>query len=402
LSRGAAAAAPDKIGRMWRKTRRRPDGLVAYARVDRRTKDLIHRLRPGEIAVIDHEDLDRVSAEGLVDAGASVVVNASSSITGRYPNTGPLVLARAGIPVVDSTGPVIFDVVHEGDQIRVEDGRIYRGPAAVVEGVVLDEDEIVRRIAHAEMSVGEELERFVVNTMDYLQAEGDAILRGEGIPETRTDFRGRHVLVVVRGHDFKQDLRTLRGYIGDVKPLLVAVDGAADALLDEGWKPDMIIGDMDSVSHAALASGAELIVHGYPDGRAPGLERLAALGLDGQVFATGGTSEDIALLLAYERGADLIVAVGTHANLVEFLDKGRAGMASTFLVRLKVGPKLVDAKGVNRLYRTEISRGLLLLMVASAFLAMVVAFSAAPGLRLFIENLGERFQDLWFRIRHIV
>ncbi|HVL89119.1 MAG TPA: putative cytokinetic ring protein SteA [Actinomycetota bacterium] len=386
---------------MRRKMRRRPDTIAGVARTDRRTKELIQRIRPGEIAVIDHEDLDRVSAEGLVEAGVALVVNARSSITGRYPNTGPLVLARAGIPIVDGCGPALFEVVHEGDEIRTEEGRIYRGPAAVIEGVLLDEDEIVRRIAHAEASVGEELERFVVNTMDYLQTEGDMILRGEGIPFVRTDFRGRHALIVVRGHDFKQDLRTLRGYISDLKPVLVAVDGAADALLDEGWKPDMIIGDMDSVSERALRSGADLVVHGYPDGRAPGLERLASLGLGGTVFATGGTSEDIAMLLAYERGADLIVAVGTHANLVEFLDKGRAGMASTFLVRLKVGPKLVDAKGVNRLYRNEISRGLLILLVASAFLAMVVAFSAAPGLRLFIENLGERFQDLWFRIRHL-
>lgn len=386
---------------MWRKTRKRPDSLVAQARVDRRTKDLVHRLRPGEIAVIDHEDLDRVSAEGLVECGPAAVVNAAVSITGRYPNTGPLVLARAGIPLIDAAGAALLDVVHDGDEIRVEDARIYRGPVAVAEGVILDEDEIVRRITTAESVVGDELERFVVNTMDYLQAEGDLILRGEGIPDIRTDFRGRHALVVVRGHEFKQDLRTLRAYIGDVKPVLVAVDGAADALLEEGWKPDLIIGDMDSVSERALTAGAEIIVHAYPDGRAPGLQRLEPLGVEAHVFATAGTSEDIAMLLAYERGADLIVAVGTHANLVEFLDKGRAGMASTFLVRLKIGPKLVDAKGVNRLYRTEISTGLILLLVASAFLAMIVAFSAAPGLRLFIENLGERFQDLWFRIRHI-
>ena len=386
---------------MWRKTRKRPDALVAHARVDRRTKDLIHRLQPGDVAVIDHEDLDRLSAEGLVECGVSVVVNVAASMTGRYPNTGPLVLVRAGIPLIDSAGQSLMDVVHDGDEIRVEEGRIYRGPVAVAEGILLDEDEIVRRIGTAEAFVGDELERFVANTMDFLQSEGDLILRGEGIPATRTTFQGRHALVVVRGHEFKQDLRTLRAYIGDMKPVIVAVDGAADALLDEGWKPDLIIGDMDSVSERALTAGAELIVHAYPDGRAPGLQRLQALGVDATLFASGGTSEDIAMLLAYERGADLIVAVGTHANLVEFLDKGREGMASTFLVRLKVGPKLVDAKGVNRLYRTEISRGLILLLIASAFLAMIVAFNASPGLRLFIENLGERFQDLWFRIRHI-
>lgn len=382
--------------------KRRSNGVLSGpARVDRRTKDLIHRLRPGEVAVIDHENLDRVSAEGLVERGALAVVNAGRSISGSYPNSGPLVLARAGIPLVDGAGPDIIERISEGQVVMIDGGTIRIDDEVVANGVLLQGRDIEDRVAAAEASIGVELERFVRNTMEYLDRERDLILQGAGIPETRTSFSGRHALVIVRGHDYKEDLRTLRGYIGEVKPVLVAVDGAADALLEAGFKPDVIIGDMDSVSTAALTCGAELIVHAYPDGRAPGRDRLHGLGLDPVVFPSAGTSEDIAMLLAYERGADLIVAVGTHANLVEFLDKGRGGMASTFLVRLKVGPKLVDAKGVNRLYRQDISRGLLLLLVLSALAVMFIASYTNPGLRAFFDNLGERISDLWYRVKQL-
>lgn len=380
---------------------RRPSQITGLARVDRRTKDLIRRLSPGEVAVIDHEDLDQVSAEGLVERRAAAVINASASISGRYPNVGPLILARAGIPLIDCAGKQVMEVVREGDALRVDGGRVYSGDETVAVGELLEPEEIQRRVDAARETMGAELERFVANTLSYLERERDVILHGEGVPVTRTNFEGRHAMIVVRGTDYKDDLRTLRSYVTDMRPLLIAVDGAADALLEEGFKPDMIIGDMDSVSSTALTCGAELVVHSYPDGRAPGLERVHGLGLEAITFATSGTSEDIAMLLAYERGAELLVAVGAHASLTEFLDKGRGGMASTFLVRLKVGSRLVDAKGVSRLYRKEISRGLLLLLVASAFLVMILALSMSDGARLFLTNLGERFSDLWFRIKHL-
>ena len=338
----------------WRK-RREADGIIGAARVDRRTKDLIPRLRPGEIAIIDHEDLDRVSAEGLVEQHAAAVVNARASITGRYPNSGPAVLARAGIPLIDRAGPDILDAIHEGDRIHIRDGEIHRDGELVAKGVVLE---------------------------------------GAGVPETRTAIEGRHALVVVRGYDYKKDLQTLRGYMADVKPVLIAVDGGADALIDEGFRPDIIIGDMDSVSTTALTCGAEIIVHAYPDGRAPGLERVRALGIDASVFASAGTSEDIALLLAYERRADLIVAVGSHAHLVEFLDKGRGGMASTFLVRLKVGPKLVDAKGVNRLYRPTVRRSDLMILIGAALMTWLIVALVSPAVRLW-------FEQIWIRIKNL-
>ena len=363
--------------------------------MDRRTKNLIPRLRPGEIAVIDHEDIDRVSAEGLVEHHAAAVVNARASITGRYPNAGPAVLARAGIPLIDRAGPDVMEAIREGDRLTFRDGDVLRNGEVVAKGVLLEGDELERQLEAARSRLGEEIEAFARNTVEYVARERDLFLEGAGLPEIATKIEGRHALVVVRGYDYKQDLQALRGYITDVQPAIIAVDGAADALLDEGLRPDVIIGDMDSVSEKALTAGAEIIVHAYPDGRAPGLDRLHALGVEASVFASAGTSEDIALLLAHGRGADLIVAVGSHANLVEFLDKGRGGMASTFLVRLKVGPKLVDAKGVNRLYRPLVRRRDLMLLVGAALVTWLIVALTSPAVRLFFKQLFLRLRELF-------
>jgi len=393
VSGPTGAPAGSSARRSRRRRRREANGIEGVVRIDRRTKDLIHRLRPGEIAVIDHEDIDRVSAEGLVERGVAAVVNARASITGRYPNSGPSVLVRSGIPLIDRAGAEALDAVTEGQRVQVRGSEVFRDGEVVAKGVLLDGEELDRQLAVAHGRIGEEIDEFVRNTMDYLSRERELFLGGFGVPETRTRFQDRHALVVVRGYDYKRDLQILRGYVSDVKPVIVAVDGAADALIEEGLKPDIIIGDMDSVSTAALTGGAEVIVHAYPDGRAPGLDRVRGLGVDPHVFASGGTSEDIALLLAYERGADLIVAVGSHANLVEFLDKGRGGMASTFLVRLKVGPKLVDAKGVNRLYRPTVRRRDLLLLVGAALATWIMVASISPPVRLF-------FKQLWLRVQN--
>lgn len=390
------------MARVLGRRRRRTGGLLAgAARVDRRTKDLLHRLRPGEVAVIDHEDLDWVSAEGLVERGAAAVVNARASISGRYATAGPLVLARAGIPLIDCAGQDLLERVREGDVLRIDGDRVYRGDDLLATGLLVQGEVLERTLATARTAMGDELERFVRNTMEYLSRERDLLLGGVGVPELDTPVAGRQALVVVRGHEYRQDLKTLRAFVAETRPVLIAVDGAADALLDEGFRPDVIVGDMDSVSTNALASGAELVVHAYPDGRAPGLERLEGLGLPAKIFRSAGTSEDIALLLAYERGADLIVAVGAHDNLIEFLDKGRGGMASTFLVRLKVGPKLVDAKRVNRLYRTQIRRREILLLVGSALASMLVVVAVSEPVRAFFDAILEWFKDVWYDVRQV-
>lgn len=367
--------------------------LSGIARVDRRTKALVSRLQPGDIAVIDHEDLDGVAAETLVGARPAAVVNASSSMTGRYPNIGPLALTEAGIPLIDAAGAEVM-AIEEGSRITIQDGTILLGEDEIATGERQTHEGLQDRILAAKSTMGAELERFAENTLRYIQAEGHLLVDEPDVPEVPgVDFRGRHVLIVVRGVGYKDDLNLLRrsGYIGDQKPILIAVDGGADALLEAGRKPDVIIGDMDSVSEEALRCGARLIVHGYRHGRAPGGERLDGLGLDYEVYGSEGTSEDIAMLLSYEKGCELIVAVGTHNSMVEFLDKGRAGMASTFLVRMKVGMMLVDAKGVSRLYRSTVrTRDLLLLVLAAVFTMVVIVLVSEP-IRLVIRTYWVSF-----------
>lgn len=377
------------------------EGLSGRARVDVRTKRLITRMEPGEIAVIDHEDIDRISAEGLVQQKVGAIVDASKAATGRYPNLGPLLLATAGIPIVDDCGPDVMRIpenarlVIDGDTVL----RIDRGQKKVVAvGRILDLELAERIFDESKRSISAEIEKFAENTIEHIRDERDVLLEATRLPEIRTDMHGRQVLIVVRGHDYKEDLAHLRGYIRDLKPLLVGVDGGADALREFGLEPDLIVGDMDSVSNQALLGGAEVVVHAYPGGSAPGMERLNALGVPALTFEAPGTSEDIAMLLAFERGAELIVAVGTHTNLVEYMDKGRRGMASTFLTRLRVGPILVDAKGVSRLYNARVRRADLFLLVASALVALVVATLLSPPLRGLLDLQWTQLQNLWVRM----
>jgi uncharacterized membrane-anchored protein len=364
------------------------------ARVDRRTKKLLTRLQPGDVAVIDHEDLDRLAAEALVKAGVAAVVNAARSISGRYPNVGPLLVAAAGIPLVDQVGSGVLDQVREGELVRVDGAEVWVGGVLVATGArqTLQSREEVYEAARS--AIGDELERFAENTLEYLRRERHLMFGSLELPELDVELQGRDVLVVVRGNDYREDLAALRSYVREMRPVLVGVDGGADALLEFGLRPDVIIGDFDSVSSTALCSGAQLIVHGYPGGTAPGTRRLDALGLRYSVFQAPGTSEDIAMLLSYEKRAELIVAVGTHASMIEFLDKGREGMASTFLTRLKVGPILLDAKGVSRLYRARLrKRDLLVFLLAAMACFVVIILMVTP--RVFVEGVWLILRDLW-------
>ncbi|MDX6595818.1 MAG: hypothetical protein QOI72_1200 [Solirubrobacterales bacterium] len=403
----ATSVTKPRSSRLAGRLRRRPQEGVA--RVGRRTKDLVTRLRPGDVAVIDHEDLDRVAAEGLVDAGVAGVVNAAPSISGRYPNLGPLILAEAGVPLVDTVGPLLLDKIREGDRVRLDGDRIYIDDHLVAVGLRQSGEAILRAMDAAKDALGDRFESFARNTLEYMHEERDLLFGGAGLPELDHDLKGRPVLVVVRGYDYREDLAALRGYIRDVRPVLVGVDGGADALLDEGYRPDLIVGDMDSVSDRALMLArrkrrpTELIVHAYADGRAPGLQRLETLGVPSKVVKAVGTSEDLAFLLAHDERAELIVAVGSHGNLREFLDKGRDGMSSTFLVRLRVGEILMDAKGVSRVYggRTFRARDALLL-VGSALFAMLVVVLISPPLRLYFDQLFEQIRQALFDLKELL
>jgi uncharacterized membrane-anchored protein len=367
------------------------------AKLDKRTKDLTKRLGSDDIAIIDHVDMDRVSAEALLATGVEVVVNASASISGAYPNVGPLILTRGGVTLIDDVGPEIFECLKEGDAIEVAGDEVLRDGEICATGTRLSVTAVEDKMEAAKANIGEQLDKFARNTIDYLEREKQILTDETWVPATNVTISGRHVLVVVRGYDYHEDLVALTPYIREMRPVLVGVDGGADAIIETGFKPDIIVGDMDSVTDAALTSGAELIVHAYADGRAPGMERLEALGIAGQAktWPLAATSEDLALLLAWESGADLIVAVGTHANLVEYLDKGRKGMASTFLVRLKVGPKLVDAKGVNKLYRASIGPNDLMVIAAGALTVVTALVLISPAVRSFLELVILRIRAMF-------
>lgn len=362
------------------------------ARLGKRTKRLVKRLEPGDIAIIDHEDIDRVSADDLVACRVRCVVNVARSSSGSYPNSGPLTLAEAGVHLIDAPGAPLFEELKDGDEVHVVGGLVMRGDQVVADGEVQDAESVRRSHEQARRRIGEAIESFAANTMDHIREERDLLAGRLELPDFETKFRDRPALVVVRGVDHQKDLRILRPYVRDVRPVLVAVDGGADAILEAGFKPDMIVGDMDSASDSALKCGAELVVHAYPDGRAPGRERLDALDLSYKLVPAPATSEDVAMLVAAEKGAELIVAVGSHFNLVEFLEKNRAGMSSTFLTRLRIGEILVDAKGVSRLYRPSAGRGPLLVLIGAALAALIVIIA-------FSRNLGPLFDLLWLKLQ---
>lgn len=371
---------------------------AGIVRLDKRTKDLTKRLQPGDIAVIDHLDIDRVSAEALVACAPSAVINVAPSISGRYPNLGPEILMDAGVPLLDEVGPEVFGKAREGDFVVLDGETLLRSGEVIAKGHLLNVDQVSLAMDEARAGLSVQLEAFASNTMEYLRRERDLLIDGIGVPDITTEIEGRHVLIVVRGYHYKEDLQTLRPYIRDYRPIMIGVDGGADALLDMGYKPELIVGDMDSVSDDALRCGAEIVVHAYRDGRAPGLARVEALGVVPVVFPATGTSEDIAMLLADDKGAELMVAVGSHVTLVEFLDKGRSGMASTFLTRLRVGGKLIDAKGVSRLYRSRVSTFQVVLLIGAGVAALVVALAATPAGRSLFDLVESWWNDLLFWI----
>src|SRR3954449_8688351 len=361
-------------------------------RLGKRTKRLTKRLSPGDIAVIDHAEIDRVSGEDLVATGVRCVINCSRSASPRYGNQGPVIVTEAGVHLVDMSGAPLFDVLKDGDEVTVRGGALYRGDELIWEGEVQDREAVEAAYEAGRRGIGEALEAFAENTLSHIREERELVSGNLELPEFDTNMRDRPVLVVVRGIDHKKDLHALRPYVRDMKPVLIAVDGGADAIIEEGHTPDMIVGDMDSATDRALRCGAELVVHAYPDGRAPGRDRLDRLGLDYKGGPAPATSEDVAMLMAAEKGAELIVRVGSHFNLVEFLEKNRAGMSSTFLTRLRVGEILVDAKGVSRLYRPSAGRGPIMVVALAAFITLIIVVAASP-------TLGDLVDLFWLKLQ---
>jgi uncharacterized membrane-anchored protein len=393
-----ATVSRTRFGR-YLQTRRngdRQNGVIfGTARLGKKTKHLVKRLRPGDVAVIDHTNIDRIAAEELIATGIEAVINCSNSSNGRYPNAGPLMMTRAGIHLVDAPRAPLFDTLKDGDPVTIEGGSVIRAGEELVSGTVLEPDDLAVQLEEQSRRLDEALSAFAENTMAHLRQEGDLLTGRIEFPITRTKFRDRHALVVVRGTTHQRDLKALRAYIRDVRPVLVGVDGGADAILENGLTPDIVIGDMDSASDAVLKSGAELIVHAYPDGRAPGRQRVLDLGLEHTVVPAAGTSQDVAMLMAHEKGAALIATVGAHFNLIEFLDRSREGMSSTFLTRLRIGEKLVDAKGVSRLYNPGVGGGLLALFLLVSLVLTAVVMASSEDLREFVDLVWLKFRVLF-------
>ena len=384
---------------LLRRRRHDPAGpeatITGAARLGKRTKELVRRLDAPDIAIIDHEDLDRIAAEDLVATRVRAVINVAPFSTGRYPNGGPLTLAQAGVRLIEAAGAALFDELRDGDVIAISGGDVRRNGTVLTSGRVLSVAALAEQLTEHRHRIDAALADFAENTVTHLRDEGALLAGGIDVPRTRTKFRDRHVLIVVRGSTYRKDLRALAPYIRGVRPLLVGVDGGSDALLEAGWKPDVVLGDMDSASDEALRSGAELIVHAYPDGRAPGADRLERMDLDHKVVRSVGTSQDVAMLLAHEKGAGLIVSVGAHFNLVEFLERSRAGMSSTFLTRLRVGELLVDAKGVSRLYNPGVTGRQLALFFVAALVLLTIVIVNTPA-------LTDLFDLVWLKLKIIL
>ncbi len=361
--------------------------IKGRARLDRRTKNLVKRLKKQDIAIIDHDDVDEVAANSLIDIRPQAIINAQTSITGRYPAKGIYKILKAGIPVLDEVGDGIFTEVREGNLVEIRGNEVFSGKRLVAQGRILTLDEVARKLRIANENIQTELDNFVDNTLEYAKKEKDILLGNVEVPLLSAYMLNRHVLIVVRGSSYKEDLKIISSYIQEEKPVLIGVDGGADALLEFGLEPDIIVGDMDSVSDAALCSGAEIVVHAYANGKAPGLERVQAMGLEASVFPMPGTSEDIAMIIAWEYGASLIVAVGTHSNMIDFLEKGRKGMGSTFLVRLKVGSILVDARGVSQLYKQSLHTRYLIQLFIAALVPIIIILWVSPATKPFFRLL---------------
>ncbi|MGW0160775.1 putative cytokinetic ring protein SteA [Mycobacterium sp. NPDC003323] len=349
-------------------------GVIGTARVDRDIDRLLRRIGPGDIVVLDAQDLDRITADALVEAEVAGVVNASPSISGRYPNLGPEVLVANGIVLIDEAGPEVFKKIKDGAKIRLNNGGVYSGDRRIGLGTERTDLEIHELMVEAKSGLVAHLEAFAGNTIEFIRSESPLLIDGMGIPDIDVDMDRRHVVVVAEGPSAADDLKALKPFIKEYQPVLVGVGAGADLLRKGGYRPALIVGDPSSISTDALRSGAQVVLPADADGHAPGLERIQDLGVGAMTFPAAGSAADLALLLCHHHGASLIVTAGHSATIEEFFDRSRQqSNPSTFLTRLKVGEKLVDAKAVATLYRSRVSGGAIALLVLAMLVAIIVA-----------------------------
>ncbi|MGO4617047.1 putative cytokinetic ring protein SteA [Nocardia sp. 2YAB30] len=363
-----------------------PPGLTGTARVDRNTRRLLKRVGPGDIVVLDEMDIDRMTADRLVEAGVVAVINTSPSISGRYPNLGPEVLVANGVLLLDTVSSDAFGKIKDGSKVRIDGGVVYadkmikKEPEVLVEGIELTDSAVAERMIEARDGLADHLEAFAGNTIEFIRTESPLLIDGIGVPELELVMKHRHVVVVADGPDHADDLARLKPFIKEYVPIMIGVGRGADTLVKRGYRPDLIVGDPDEITSATMKCGAEVILPADTDGHAKGLERIQDLGIGATTFPSSGSPADLALLLADHHGASLIVTVGAAASLDDFFDRGRRGSnPATFLTRLKVGTKVTDAKAVATLYRNRVSGIAIALVVLAALVAVIVVLLTADS-----------------------
>ncbi|MFB8278073.1 putative cytokinetic ring protein SteA [Nocardia colli] len=359
-------------------------GLSGIARVDRNTRRLLKRVGPGDVVVLDEMDLDRLTADRLVEAGVVAVINTSPSISGRYPNLGPEVLVANNILLLDTVSSDAFSKIKDGIKVRIDEGVVYadkvikKEPEVLVKGIELTDSDIAERMIEARNGLADHLEAFAGNTIEFIRTESALLIDGIGVPELELSMKHRHVIVVADGPDHAEDLKRLKPFIKEYVPIMVGVGRGADTLMKQGYRPDLIVGDPDEITSATLKCGAEVILPADTDGHAKGLERIQDLGIGATTFPSTGAPADLALLLAHHHGASLIVTAGAAATLDDFFDRSRReSNPATFLTRLKLGTKLMDAKAVATLYRNRVSGIGIALVVLAALIAVIVVLLAS-------------------------
>jgi uncharacterized membrane-anchored protein len=383
-----------KLPGLLARTSRELPGVIGVARVDRRTGDLLRRVGPGDIVVFNQIDLDRRTADALVAAEVAGVVNASASISGRFPNLGPEILVSAGIPLIDNVGTGALHDIKEGARLRLHEGCVYAGERELAKGTEQTPESVADQMIEAKAGMSAQLEAFSANTIEFLRRERTMILDGVGVPELYVPMKDREVLVVAPGHGHADELRRLRRYVKEHRPVLIGVESGADTLRAAGYKPQVIVGDPDGIRTETLLCGAEVVVPAHADGHAPGLERVQDLGIGAVTFPASGNAEDLALLLADTHGASLVVTVGSQATLAEFLDRGRSGSnPSTFLTRLKLGSRLVDGKAVATLHRARVSFGAVVLLVVAVLTAVLIALAVSDAGQLYLRWIADAWHS---------
>jgi uncharacterized membrane-anchored protein len=349
-------------------------GVIGTARVDRDIDRLLRRVCPGDIAVLDVLDLDRITADALVDAEIAAVINASPSVSGRYPNLGPEVLVANGVTLIDETGPDVFKKIKDGAKVRLFNGAVYSGDRRLIRGTERSDEEIADLMQEAKSGLVSHLEAFAGNTIEFIRSESPLLIDGIGIPDVDIELRRRHVVVVADEEDATEDLKRLKPFIKEYQPVLIGVGTGAEVLRKAGYRPQLIVGDPSNLSTEVLKCGAQVVLPADADGHAPGLERIQDLGVGAMTFPAAGSPADLALLLAHHHGAALLVIAGQRANIETFFDRTRQDSnPSTFLTRLRVGEKVVDAKAVATLYHNRISGGAIALLILTMLIAVIVA-----------------------------